>query len=883
MGKEKKSKKKWPLGLRILRAFLITLAVIIVLWTAFSLIGRINAANVIPDSFSFYFQTPNPVALLRELLRHESLPEILALPDLGDLSSVINQIRDSGLLENKWIELAARGKLEGAILDGRILGAWDMGLLSPLLRILPMLAGRIAVPNLYYVQGGKYSCFEYRMDDGKVFYIGPYHNLLIISDDRALFESVLDGTSRNDDRRGSTGLKEFQSKDFHLACLFAPDFLAELIGGDDSAVTGALGFMQFNGNAEASLSIKPRQLELHLYAGLSSNQADLQKIIGSNSGAPDLFRMIPDNTQYMTLLAAGSLEELLNAASAIPGSEIEDPWRKADSASRTLLRIGIDELLLSWSGREFAVFGMEGRPAPVIVMEVIDERKRDEVFNRIFSSLFINENAQLNLDGTRIPRIELPAFLSSLLLGMGIKIPSAYYTVHDGYLFISESAESLLDAVNGARRNRGLLRTDIWQTLSGNNSDAASFTLFYSLDRSLPFFVKGNNLLSPILRLYQQGLLRLTLKNSQAHAVLSIIPGQGKGLSMAPGFPLEPGGRIANQINFMGPDRSGDSRILLSSGNTAIAIDPANLQRKTLEVPGSGRIWIIPAHGIDGAVWIVSSQGRIYLCDKDLEPMRGFPRITALRLTAPPVAHNAKLYLAEYNGYESSVHVIDERAAMEQWQHGFTAALLSPISIINFNNRVYTACYPKEFLGSIWLMDERGINEAGWPVWVSGIAFGSPLVFESENRLAVAFVTQAGDLSVYDEAGRLWNNFPVVLDGIFYIQPVFDGEFIWLVSSDGTLYQVSSTGYVLSHKIPNLEVKEEGHIAVYDVDNDGKPEIFISGEGNALHGYTRNFNSLDGFPLPVWGKPDFANLRNTGKTAITGAGMDNRLYLWQFK
>ena len=869
-----KKRKKLPF---VIRTFLVIVILLALVWTGFSIFGRITPGRVIPDSFSLYFQIPNPVQLAQNISKHESLPEIMELPELSGALPAYNQIIN--LLDN-WLTGLAGGKLEGALLeDGAFMGAWDMGFFSPALRLLPMLAGFANVPDLYYVRGGKHSRFEYRMADGKVYYLGPFRNLLVITDSSKLFESALDGATLNDGK--SPGAKEFQSKNFDIAFLLSAGLLEQLAFGDENPVSSALDQLKFGSPVEAAISVHPRQLDIKLTASLSSGQRDIEKIINRLSTAPDMLRMFPDNTQYMTLLAAGSLEELLNAASAIPGSPIEDPWKKADSSSKSFLGMGIDELLLSWTGNEFGIFGMEGRPAPVIIAEVRDEKKREEVFRKAFESFLINENIKLNLDGNRIPRIQLPAFLANLLLGMGIRIPSPYYTVYNGYLFISESAESLLDAVNGARRNIGLLRTDIWRTLGRTGSDSSGFTMFYSLDRSLPFFINNESLIGPALRLYRQGLLRLSLENGKTAVTLSIIPGPGKGLSAVAGFPLETG-RTGNQVYFSGPDKNGESRMLLTRGSAAMAINPADQSIKTLEIPGTaGRLWVIPA-GVDGNIWVVNSQGRVYLCDKNLEPLRGFPRITALRLTSAPAVHNGKLYISDFNGSAATVYVMDDKGTMEKWQQTFDAALLSPPVFLDSGNRIYAACYPKEFLGSIWLMDGAGNPLPGWPVWASGIAFGSPLIFISGNRPHIAFVTQAGELTVYDESGKITPGFPLELDGIFYIQPVFDGEFLWLVSNDGTMFRVSIDGQQFSHRIANLTVMEEGCITVFDIDNDKKPEIFISGEGNALYGFNRSFNLLEGFPLPVWGRPGFA-VNSSGKIQLAGAGMDNRVYLWQFR
>jgi hypothetical protein len=171
----------------------------------------------------------------------------------------------------------------------------------------------------------------------------------------------------------------------------------------------------------------------------------------------------------------------------------------------------------------------------------------------------------------------------------------------------------------------------------------------------------------------------------------------------------------------------------------------------------------------------------------------------------------------------------------------------------------------------------------GWPVFSPGIAFGSPEVFFHNDHIFVGFVTQAGELSVFGESALPLKNFPLALDGVFYIQPVFDGEFLWLASSAGELFKISLEGEVLRHRIPNLRVQEEAFLGAFDCDGDKVPEIFVSGDGNALYGYDRSFNSLGGFPLPVWGRPSITDLNKDGRLEISAVGMDRKLYRWQFR
>jgi outer membrane protein assembly factor BamB len=287
-----------------------------------------------------------------------------------------------------------------------------------------------------------------------------------------------------------------------------------------------------------------------------------------------------------------------------------------------------------------------------------------------------------------------------------------------------------------------------------------------------------------------------------------------------------------------------------------------------------------------------------------MEPAQGFPVLTGLRISSPPQVFEGKLYLCDEDG---KVHTVDEHGAIGVWETSFIAAVRSPPSFLTIPARgrnrggSYSAVYPKSFFGEIWLLDTNGRALPNWPAPVSlggtddyftadaGIGFGSPLLFAYNNSVHVAFVCQSGELIVYDENASIIRSFPLYLNRVFYHQPVFDGEFLWLISSDGTLFRVNLEGELLYQNIPGLSVMEEGYITVFD--NSGAassgakvPDVFFAGEGNALYAFTRHFRSLEGFPLPVWGRPYFIEAQSSNRKAeIIGMGMDQRLYRWQFR
>jgi hypothetical protein len=196
--------------------FLIGLICVLVLlcgiWLAFSFIGRISPDSVVPNSAFLRVSIAHPLRLLDGILSHEPLQDISAVPELASSLSMLKDLEENPVLQNRLLRFALRGNLELAMLQtgaaqgalagmtsGSLILAWDLGICSPLLRILPTISGFVNVPNLYYVSAGKNCRFEYRME-GKTFYIGPFRNLLYITDNSTLFESRSDSVQSNKDK-----------------------------------------------------------------------------------------------------------------------------------------------------------------------------------------------------------------------------------------------------------------------------------------------------------------------------------------------------------------------------------------------------------------------------------------------------------------------------------------------------------------------------------------------------------------------------------------------------------------------------------------------------------------------------------------------------------
>ena len=897
MGKEN---PKNPIRRRRLRKLFIALILLLCIplgWAVFSLVGRINPALIAPDSWVLNVRVHDPLRLLARINAHEALPQILSIPAVAPALPAITLVQENiDRLEQPrtrfLARLALRGKTEVFFQkDGEGVEVfaliWDSGFLSPLLRFLPSFSRFANQPGLYHVRTGNISRLEYRMEDGNVIYIGSRRNLLVICNDRNTFETMITGEKQPGARRQERYV--FNPANFDLVLLFSPPYLSEILAAQDANIALALREIEFTGIIEAGISVYPGKLDLQLTAPAFSGNPALSRLLEQRSQIPNMAEMLPAQTQYSTIISAGNLSQLLGAASVFAGPSLDDSLRQADTASRLFLGLSLEALLFSWSGTEFAVFGMEGRPHPVYAVRIADERRRQEVFYRAFRSIFLTENLRLNLDGVRIPRIEVPNFLQNLLARWNIRIPSPYYIIHNDFLLVSESAEALLSAVRAMQRNDVLPRTQAWRDLAGERSQASAFFLYYSLDRSLPFFLRGNTVISAVLGLYRQGVVRMAFDRDTIRLSMSVIPGVRRGPVLTSGYPISVGANPHNHVFGTITQRPNENRIMMIRDGTAIAINQAdNTIHEFEQGQGQGRIWLIPferaaagtvaVSASDPAAWVVSAVGRVTLVNGNMEPVHGFPIATGLRLSSPPSAHNGMVFLG---GEDGTVISVDSNGRVNPWETSFIAALRSPPSFLEIQGRgSFAAVYPRTFFGEIWLLDAEGRSRPNWPASVSGIAFGSPLLFSRNNRVFVSFVTQAGILYVFNEDASLLPSFPMSVNGVFFIQPVFDGEFLWLVSENGTLFRISLDGEISHHRIPNFTVREEGFITVFNV-RGNEPAVFIAGDGNAFHGHYRDFRTLEGFPLPIWGRPFFGDLSGNGRIELVGVGMDRLLYRWQ--
>jgi len=886
----KKHRNPVVVALRVILVLILIIVLPLAGMTIASLVGRVPPSQAIPVEYLAYVQLPTPVDTVSRIVSDESFSILFTEPSLVALAPLAADLRASGILEKPLVRFLGNRSVDAALLqNGQFIAAIDSGFFSSWLRLFPVIVPMLGISDLTVLRENGQIFYRFQATPStpgatsvQAYYITVWKNLILIAPDtHSLLLNVIHG-----DRSRFLGTSGplFRQRGFDVGILLSSTQLVAGMPVRTGIADAILRSLVFEQQAEIAITLTDSRLRLSMSVPVDSDDPSLSSLLNRQSMVPSIYTLLPQDTQYATVIAAGSLQDLLQPALGFSGPEFDRAWRQGNTASRTLLGMSLEDLLFSWTGSEFALFALAGRHHPVFALQVADEQQRRAVFEKLFSSFAVSEDTTVVLDGVRVPQIKLPDFLSGILRFWNITIPAPYYLEQDGFLFLSESPENLVATLNSIRRNRNMLRTPVWRTLSGGANARASLSLFYSLDRVVPFFLRGNSTIERTLRLYRQGLAGLALIDGRLEVTLTVIPGDTQAARPLGGYPIKMQGSLDNRIEVILYHRRGESRIVaVEDRNRVVSINPVGAIRT--EYQSAEPVWITPAEGFnprtasENSLWVLGERGTIVLMNGDLEPASQFPIATGIRPTAAPRSFDRRLYFPDGEG---NLIVVDSTGTVAQLKLPFAETLRSSPIFFQSGETHYMAAYPRSFFGKLWLMDINGLPLPGWPNEISGIANGAPFFVQHRNQPGLALLTKAGELVVYSLDGTLLPGFPVQLPGVFSVQPVFDNTFIWALSESGMLYQVSTEGMVLSQPIRGLTATA-GFLVAADTDGDRIPEIYVTGDGNTLFGYTRNFTPRDGFPLAAWGLPFFGDFNGDGKIECLAPTLENTLAAWQLR
>lgn len=866
-------KKKSPLGIffRTILIFIAAVLALIIAWCAFSLIDKKSSLASIPRNYTVYIHTDSAFDTVNPLLDLQVADVLLSMPEFSKYRKPFMEVRSSFLRENPFVKFALSRPVDMALYDSsdgeNFAASINLGIFSAATRLSSLVVPHLNVKGLSVITDENLTCYRYE-SEGVSIYFKAVKNLLLVSDSAELLltSSLADNSSLYTKEQ----LKLLSSSSGKSLTVVAnARILAERFTGSDPVLTSMAELISPDSLSVVSLDISDSDIGVKIQLPLEDEEnisSTLLPLLKKPSKTPSIISRFSDSVQYYTLLNAGTLEELKAAVFPLLSvSDIDKTWNSANSLCRTAFGISIEDLLFSWTGNEFAAFGLENHNEPVFSMQIKDEKKRREIFEKISSSMFIKEDNSLILNGARLPRLSLPSYLNWILSAFNISIPSPYFLVQDGFIYFSQSPENLSEIYSSSGSGKTLVKKANYEQVSSAQKNENSISLFYDLDKSAPFFIRANKAANAVLSLYPLGRFDARIKNNVIEFQLQSCARKSGNLSSVPGFPVK-AGKNASIEDFCFVKQV-NSVFWVEDGNTVKKMRLDDLSISSAEFSDDVQIFPVSAEEKEVVLWTVNSRGVIDLLNKDLESTGNFPLMTGEHTSGRASPYENGLYVPLEGGKILSVYTNGTFNFIEIPD----LFVKSPVTVSGGKAAVYS----KGFLGNIYLIQDGNVENLDNPIQVNGIGIGSPVFWKG----SVAFISQAGSVQVWKN-GTMADFFPLQLEGVFLTNLRASEKYLYALSSDAVLYRISQDGRVLSVKIPGSTAKEP-HFSVQK--NGSLYNVYVNADSNVIYGFNENLELLSGYPLPGCSVPVFADVNGDKLDECISLTLDGQIAAWKLR
>ncbi|MCR5621583.1 MAG: hypothetical protein K6G18_06980 [Treponema sp.] len=882
MSSEKRpSRKRHPFRtvLVILFAILLIPSFAALLWFVYAKKDRVSPLSAMPGGWNLILHTDNLWESAGPLLDLKAADTLLTDPMLSNYRAAYMALRQNPLRKHKYAPLLAGRRADLVVYmageSADFIAVTDSGVFACVTRLAFLLAPFARVEGLEYVKDGGY--FIYSSVDKMTgsltrVYVKAYKNLLVASLSPALLLKAFEKDHSAEHPAQVQELLEAKTG-YPFKLVLGAKALVEKAVPEDNIYLSSLASLlgeQDKGLIEFSIDDSDVQLEASIPLDAKVVESSpLGGVMSKKSTVPSMLTRLTDNIQYYTLLHAGSLPELKEAVFPIvqQTQDIGAAWDEGERYAKKLFKSSIEELVFSWTGDEYAILGVDGSSDPVFVLQVGDEAKRQQAFDKLTRSLLIKNNSSLIVDGVRLPCLEMPPLFKSILKMLKIELPRPYYLVHEGYVYFSESPQNLAIVYGRYRAGSTLARNDTWRKINSEQPQELALGLFYNTERSIPFFLQGSGIVTKLLKLYNIGRINFSLDGGSIKAAYHATAVDSYNGRSLPGFPIP----LEETPDFNLEEEAGGKAVFWCEGGTVVkSLDFSSLtvsrilMRENCSVTASAQEC---AGG--GVVWVVDEKGTVYLLDRKLQAVRPFPVLTGCRTSAKPAAIGKKLLIPTENG---TIILVDDSGKLVELQGPEDGNFKSSPAVLGN----IAAAYSKGFEGAVYTIEDGKFTNLDAPLSIDGIAFGSPCLAEEDGILRIAMITQAGDFHLF-EAGKPKAGFPISVDGVFYTNVVRADGAWFALSSEAELYRISDSGEHSAVKVPGLDEAKEAWLTT-----DGE-RLYVSGSSNYIYAFTSGLEMMYGFPVAGRGKCVVADVNGDGKGDCVALSLDKKLYAWTIR
>ena len=884
--KEKRKKSGFfkRIGLALLILILIIVLPIIGL-IIYSCIDSEDPARHIADGYYTVVTVMSASDTLQKGLYLNAVDSLLSSPETAALQSNIRALRSNTTLQAVWFKRLLNIPVNVALYkDNNAVIVANIGIRSAATRLLPLITAIkpdlfTKIPNFsqksFEVNGILKDGFLFELTKDQMLYICFHKNLLIASTSPALFYAALSENSKESGKQLATLLSG--RKNGAIGGGADPLRIIPDMAGKQNIVGTMIKELTFPEPATFTTDFDDKMITLHSTIAWLSERSEINAVLQRRSTLPAVLSRLPEGTEYLTLLNLGDPQFLYENTKPFFTSELTGLFANAEKNSKRFFNKTLNQLIFEWMGSELGVLGHRDAQSPVFFVSLKDEAKCRSLLEDMFNTMFLNRSVSAVVDGNRIPRIVFPSWLSALLHILRIDLPEPFYMIQDGYLYLSKSAEALGICKNETDAGKLLVKTEQWKNSAKTISAETSFLVYYSLERSVPFFLEQNALLKTALKNYGKGIVSLRFAaDRQVHLDFYTQKTETHKLEEIPAFPRTGSERAGSDIICV-KTASAVPFVFWANDSTVYSMNLLTGEEASLPLDGKAGIAAEVVQSQLHALWAVSARGSIYKTNERLEPFEGFPVLTAEKLQPKPVSFNGGVI----------VPLFSEPALLATDQHG-TEFIFDKMESrlrdapIVFKNTV--VALPRSFESRLYLFSPQGTLQEGFPVELDGIFAAAPVFFEeAKGRDAVALLSEDGRFSIRSLSEGYKQTASCELTTVCKTTPVYSAleRAFFAVSQNGHLFKISTGGEIIDSVPLKQGTAEDYRLTLLDVTGDGKPEILVSGGGNALYAYTSGLTPVGGFPVEGSGTPYLLDIDGDSFPELITHGIDSKIHAYK--
>jgi len=882
-------KKIFSFLLKFVLIFFIVLAVIAAGLFVYYLVTLQDPTDYVPDDFALYLKVDSIRQIYDNVLDLKAADVVFSTPQLRFIYSAILEFKSNAFFKTQFFrQLLDRSAHFLITKDLSPVIIFDPGLLSLGTRALPLLQVFFNLDqlNIKVIQHEGITIYSYSPAPGQNFYFALNNNLIFLSTKeqniQKLYEIKKSGKNVKNNSELTALSGKVSQKGFIQLYMSTPDLIDSTLQGIPE-LRAVLDGITLNRYSVLSFFLSNDRLHLNAYTNINVTDPTFGELLSYNAPVPGVMNYLPQKTNIFSCINFKTFKDMYRTALVLKGNEIQGTYKTIDDACKTLFGASIQQLFFDWTGSEAGAITMAGSADPIIYLKIRDKAKFENAFKKINESLVLDTDTSLLMDQVRVSKIAFPAFIAKIVDAFVKGIETPYYLVIDDYVFFCMNAENLANLRNSYRGGALLIKDEKYRNVANTVPQNANIYMYYNFAVSQPRFLGRGTLLSKLLGLYEKGIFSIKLSDSEITINIAAAGIAGSKTTPYPGFPKQleyaPDSDVICK-NVIGSDLP--EIIYVDERNYLIIQELFGDSKYEAQVAGDS----VPLVMRDAAtgksdIFVFSKAGTLYKFSPDAHALSPFPLATPFKNSFPPVTVGDKLLF--YSQSERALSLVNEQGQTQKLPLKLEHDVLSPPAYLNG----LLAYYPKSFENSVWESDLQGKIKNGWPQEVGGISFCSPVLFKDHTgRVLTAFLTQAGQLSLWTGSGKSVAGFPKDLEGVYYADPVpmtYEGEkngCLVTLSEDGLLSVLTLRGEILKSKKIEGGGDKNYKPVVFDFDRDGTDEIFLYGARNTVLGYDAKLNPLPGFPIPGSRKPSFDDLNYDRKYEIIVGSYDKNVYVY---